>query len=129
MMPSSSSSRFSWRRVGFWVVPLASMMLVYHISRPQQTTSDPTQMGSSTVELSGSTWWDPITQCILDQEKKNKIWEKRQDVVSILSCVFIKCVKRSVVERCKFIDVCVWVFCFMFLFRGLLVLVNGGLFL
>ena len=66
VMPSSSS-RFSWvQRVGpCMVLPLASMMLVYHLTgQPlEPTTADRMGSAGGTVELSGSTWWDPNTQC------------------------------------------------------------------
>lgn len=88
VMPSSSS-RFSWvQRVGpCMVLPLASMMLVHHLTRPlEPTTADRMGSAASTVELSGSTWWDPNTQCnlgwIYQPTKK-----KRPGGVSI-SCVF-----------------------------------------
>ena len=93
-----------------------------HISR-SDTVDGKFHSGVEWIHMVGSHY-----SMHLGSEKNNKTWEKRQDVVSILSCVFIKCVKRSVVERCKCIDVCVCV-CLLFLFAGLLVFENGGLFL
>lgn len=103
VMPSSSS-RFSWvQRVGCMVVPLASIMLVYHLSQPfQQSTADRMGSAGSTVELSGSTWWDPNTQCILgwfsyQPNKKKNGQGCVESVVIFFKVVFVKIVGKMLV--------------------------------
>ena len=67
--PSSASpSQKAWKKVGLVLVPLALLAVAYQLLKP----TDPVTGGSkkndlgSTVELTASTWWDPITQCTKD---------------------------------------------------------------
>ena len=64
--PASSYTFVSpkaWKKVALALVPLAMLAVAYKVLKPSPTAAVTSSKNTVELTASGSTWWDPITQC------------------------------------------------------------------